>query len=246
MGNNQTSQRSDQYNVEESTDDEPVIIREVKPATEKPLTQIPVLFKWQHPILDQAAGVCLSGSFNGWEKQPMVKADGEYSVALELTPGQYEYKFFADGAWKHDPCAKSVENKFGSHNNTITVNLSDASLSISCQNTNTNTDLDYEEVGSEKDKYYSDDGFTQNIPDMSMYSTAGPPPQLPVQLRRGILNAESEENSDPTLLPEPQHVLLNHLYALTVRDGVMVLGATHRYKRKYVTTMLYKPISTAP
>ena len=39
-----------------------------------------------------------------------------------------------------------------------------------------------------------------------------------------------------------QHVLLNHLYALTVRDGVMVLGATHRYKRKYVTTMLYKPI----
>ena len=41
---------------------------------------------------DVAAGVCLSGSFNGWEKQPMVKTDGEYTVALELPPGQYEYK----------------------------------------------------------------------------------------------------------------------------------------------------------
>jgi len=80
--------------------------------------------------------------------------------------------------------------------------------------------LDYDELTAEKDKY-SDEGFTQKIPDMSMYTTAGPPPQLPVQLRRGILNAESEDSSDPTLLPEPQHVLLNHLYALTVRDGVM-------------------------
>lgn len=26
------------------------------------------------------------------------------------------------------------------------------------------------------------------------------------------------------------------------QDGVMVLSATHRYKKKYVTTLLYKPI----
>jgi hypothetical protein len=28
-----------------------------------------------------------------------------------------------------------------------------------------------------------------------------------------------------------------------VQDGVMVLSATHRYKKKYVTTLLYKPIT---
>ena len=44
-----------------------------------------------------------------------------------------------DGAWKHDTFAKSVENKFGSHNNVITVSVSDASLCISCQNTNVST-----------------------------------------------------------------------------------------------------------
>lgn len=49
---------------------------------------------------------------------------------------------------------------------------------------------------------------------------------------------------EPTLLPEPNHVMLNHLYALSIKDGVMVLSATHRYRKKYVTTLLYKPIDT--
>ena len=47
---------------------------------------------------------------------------------------------------------------------------------------------------------------------------------------------------EPTLLPEPNHVMLCHLYALSIKDGVMVLSATHRYRKKYVTTLLYKPI----
>uniref|UniRef100_A0A8C7N8J1 Protein kinase, AMP-activated, beta 1 non-catalytic subunit, a n=1 Tax=Oncorhynchus kisutch TaxID=8019 RepID=A0A8C7N8J1_ONCKI len=47
---------------------------------------------------------------------------------------------------------------------------------------------------------------------------------------------------DPALLPEPNHVMLNHLYSLSIKDGVMVLSATHRYKKKYVTTLMYKPV----
>ena len=84
---------------------------------------------------------------------------------------------------------------------------------------------------------------------------------------------------DPTLLLEPNHVILNHLYALSIKvrqtffdmvqskpcssvldcdsifvthtlytllflmqDNVLVLAATHRYKQKYVTTLMYKPI----
>ena len=61
----------------------------------------------------------------------------------------------------------------------------------------------------------------------------------PVQV---TLNSEPIGN-DPTALPEPPHVILNHLYALSIRDNVMVLGVTHRYKTKYVTTVLYKPLS---
>ena len=36
---------------------------------------------------------------------------------------------------------------------------------------------------------------------------------------------------DPTQLPEPNHVMLNHLYALADYDNVVVLGATHRYRQ---------------
>lgn len=55
-------------------------------------------------------------------------------------------------------------------------------------------------------------------------------------------NSISLFQCEPTLLPEPNHVMLNHLYALSIKDGVMVLSATHRYRKKYVTTLLYKPI----
>uniref|UniRef100_A0A8C5DJA6 5'-AMP-activated protein kinase subunit beta-1-like n=1 Tax=Gouania willdenowi TaxID=441366 RepID=A0A8C5DJA6_GOUWI len=68
------------------------------------------------------------------------------------------------------------------------------------------------------------------------------PPFLPPHLLQVLLNKDTGVSCDPTLLPEPNHVMLNHLYALSIKDGVMVLSATHRYKKKYVTTLLYKPI----
>ena len=53
-------------------------------------------------------------------------------------------------------------------------------------------------------------------------------------------------SGEPTLLPEPNHVMINHLYALSIKDGVMVLSATNRYRKKYVTTLLYKPMGQRP
>ncbi len=40
-----------------------------------------------------------------------------------------------------------------------------------------------------------------------------------------------------------QHVILNHLYCQRNARGISatVVGATHRYKSKYITTVLYKP-----
>merc|ERR1712212_928314 len=59
-----------------------------------------------------------------------------------------------------------------------------------------------------------------------------------------ILNKDPPLSCKPTLLPEPNHVMLNHLYALSIKDGVMVLSTTQRFKRKYITTLLYKPMGT--
>jgi len=51
----------------------------------------------------------------------------------------------------------------------------------------------------------------------------------------------SQDESSP--LPQPQTVVLNHLY---IEKGntrsVVALGITHRFKAKFVTVVLYKPV----
>ena len=51
---------------------------------------------------------------------------------------------------------------------------------------------------------------------------------------------------DPSLLPRPQHVILNHAYSERASSGagVLVLGSTHRFRAKYITTILYAKLGT--
>ena len=59
-----------------------------------------------------------------------------------------------------------------------------------------------------------------------------PPPGLPPHLERVLLNSGNVEHDDASILPLPDHVTLNHLYALSIRDGVMAVATTARYRRK--------------
>ncbi|VDD77958.1 unnamed protein product [Mesocestoides corti] len=68
------------------------------------------------------------------------------------------------------------------------------------------------------------------------------PPLLPPQLLQGILNKDVGVHCDPNLLPPPNHVMVNHLYALSIKDGVIVLSVITRYRQKFVSTLFYKPI----
>lgn len=78
-----------------------------------------------------------------------------------------------------------------------------------------------------------------------------PPPSLPRQLEKVILNSSPANPAlaaaggmvdDNSILPAPNHVVLNHLTASAIKGGVLAVGTTTRYKRKYVTTILYKPV----
>ena len=90
----------------------------------------------------------------------------------------------------------------------------------------------------------SDDSYGRRVPDLSAHTVAarGGPPILPPQLVHVILNKETPLNCEPTLLPTPHHVMVNHMYALSIKDLVMALSTTTRYRKKYVTTILYKPV----
>jgi len=67
-----------------------------------------------------------------------------------------------------------------------------------------------------------------------------PPPTLPLMLGKVILNSSSHLKDDNSVLAIPNHVVLNHLATSSIKNHVLAVSATTRYKKKYVSTILYK------
>ncbi|XP_066598387.1 5'-AMP-activated protein kinase subunit beta-2 [Prorops nasuta] len=187
---------------------------------------LPTVFKWE----GGGKNVYISGTFTGWKTLPMVKSHGDFVTIIDLPEGEHQYKFFVDGEWRHDPGLKIVDNGMGSKNNLVSVRKSDFEVFQALAK-------DSEGVISSAQTEYG-----QEMPPHKPWERVAGPPILPPHLLQVILNKDTPLSCEPTLLPEPNHVMLNHLYALSIKDSVMVLSATHRYRKKYVTTLLYKPI----
>ena len=115
----------------------------------------------------------------------------------------------------------------GGYNNVIKVNCNDLEVFKALEMDTVTLESLAQEYGT-------------RIPDLD--SQASGPPLLPPQLIHVILNKDTPLNCEPTLLPIPHHVMVNHMYALSIKDQVMALSATTRYRKKYVTTILYKPV----
>ncbi|XP_028284022.1 5'-AMP-activated protein kinase subunit beta-2 [Parambassis ranga] len=181
--------------------------------------------------------VYIAGSFNNWNtKIPLNKSHNDFVAILDLPEGEHQYKFFVDGQWMHDPSEPVVTSQLGTINNLIQVKKSDFEVfdalqvdSLECSDTSDLSSSPPGPYGQEQYVFRPEEHFKA-------------PPILPPHLLQVILNKDTNISCDPALLPEPNHVMLNHLYALSIKDGVMVLSATHRYKKKYVTSLLYKPI----
>ena len=74
-------------------------------------------FAFQAPTARQ---VSLAGGFNNWDTKagPMHKGpDGVWHLSVDLKPGRYEYRFFADGEWCDNPAAEQkAANSLGTEN----------------------------------------------------------------------------------------------------------------------------------
>ncbi|XP_016992690.2 5'-AMP-activated protein kinase subunit beta-1 [Drosophila takahashii] len=189
-------------------------------------TALPTVLRWD----GGGKNVTISGTFSNWKPITMVRSHQNFVTIIDLPEGDHQYKFCVDGEWKHDPKLKSVENDEGHRNNLVSVRESDFEVFQALAK-------DSENVTNYAEKEYS-----QEVPQVKPWEKVSGPPVLPPHLLQVILNKDTPLSCEPTLLPEPNHVMLNHLYALSIKDGVMVLSATHRYRKKYVTTLLYKPI----
>jgi Glycogen recognition site of AMP-activated protein kinase len=72
----------------------------------------------------EAQQVILSGSFNLWNESAlhMHRTAWGWELRLNLTPGEYEYKFIADGIWMEDPVNPDhVMNQHGTLNSILNV-----------------------------------------------------------------------------------------------------------------------------
>lgn len=83
--------------------------------------KVDIEFVYEAP---NAKEVCLCGNFNNWDTRslPMKKNKrGQWKATVQLFPGTYEYKYFADGAWAKDLQCKEATGNSGSKTCTIDV-----------------------------------------------------------------------------------------------------------------------------
>jgi len=201
---------------------------------------VPTVFKYsKNPNAD---AVYLTGTMTSWKSVKMSKPEGEsYWVSIQDTrEGTIHYKFLVDGHWCVEDTEKKVKNEEGVEWNVMEVRKSDFEVfeALACDSfTLKNTEK------SKEEKKFKSDSWCQVSPDFNKLDIKlKTPPTLPPHLLQVILNRDVSYLPDPILLEEPSHVMLNHLYAQAIRDGLLVLSSTQRFRKKYVTTLLYKPI----
>jgi 5'-AMP-activated protein kinase regulatory beta subunit len=215
---------------------------------------VPTVFRWEHG----GRQVYITGTFNGWSRQiPMHRSGNDFTYIHNLKRGKHAFKFIVDDEWRFAPDQPTVADIEGRINNFIDVTDFKAYTGdrefekekaaaeygyVGDQVPSTGAAGDDDQSDDDTDLAHRPDKdgevFSQTMPDMDEYTKE--PPPLPPHLRHIILN-KPPQLQDTAALPVPQHVALNHLYCTAIKDNMMVLGITQRYKTKFVTTVYYSP-----
>ncbi|CEG83031.1 Putative Mannose-1-phosphate guanylyltransferase [Rhizopus microsporus] len=172
----------------------------------------------------------------------------DFSAVLELPPGTHRLKFIVDDEWK---CSNDLETATDPDGNLVNY------LQVMDEEEEERLGEGEEDIVSSTESI--DEEYTNTIPpELLMLSESTEsdgqrkpsadwekkqpqPPILPPHLDKVLLNSQTVSEEDNSVLHEPNHVTLNHLYACSIKDNVMALATTTRYRKKYVTTMYYRP-----
>jgi 5'-AMP-activated protein kinase regulatory beta subunit len=206
---------------------------------------LPAIIRWYEPCKSVSV-ICSNDNWQVKHKMELDKVDRKshtknenvYLTILNLAEGEYHYRYIVDGHERHNPREKFVtDEKTGKTSNVIRVRNADFEA------------FDALLMDSESQKADSDSEYGQVEPrmmnPMEAMKPRNQPPSLPSHLLHKILlNQDTSIACDPSLLPEPNSSQLNHLYALSIREDTLALSATHRFRGRFVTTLLYKPIES--
>lgn len=213
-----------------------------------PARCVPLVVELSTPLSTGSVGV--AGTFTNWRLHLLPLSEREqcsltFLDIFNVSLGRHEYRFLVDGQWQVDErvpsCLSTSEEYAGVWVNYRQVCSEDVAECESLENFASVSNPGHDANLARGSSSTPPGSYTSILPPRS-YPSSQRPPALPPHLLQVLLNKDTPLSCEPTLLPAPNHVMLNHLYALSIRHGVVVLSGTHRYRKKYVTTLLYKPI----
>lgn len=184
--------------------------------------------------------VYVTGSFTEWRQMiPLRKVDSElFAVVIKLSPGMHRLRFVVDG-----------ELRCSDHMDTATDSMGNLVNYMEVIDTKASSEFVRMEQGEViLPPHYT---YTKEIPavfvepealDRLASSEFVTPPQLPPHLDGIILNTNWNDKDNNSVLPIPNHVVLNHLATTSIRHNVLAVASISRYSAKYVTQVLYTPL----
>ncbi|KAI4382174.1 hypothetical protein MLD38_008171 [Melastoma candidum] len=183
---------------------------------------IPVIITWNCG----GNNVLVEGSWDSWKsKKRMQRSSKDCCILLVLPAGVYHYRFIVDGEYRYVPELPHISDESGRICNLLDIH--------EYMPENPESIAEFEAPPSPQSSY-------SQVP-WAKEDLAKEPLVAPSQLHLTVLNPNNAEEAVPS---RPQHVVLNHLFLEKGRSAqsVVALGLTHRFKSKYVTVVLYKPV----
>ncbi|CAG8454110.1 14633_t:CDS:10 [Ambispora leptoticha] len=215
---------------------------------------IPTIITWSQG----GNNVFVTGSFNNWKKNiRLCKSSNDFTTVIALPSGTHKLKFIVDDEWK---CSNDLEIATDSDGNLVNYVevFEDEAVSAIDQDTLEPTNspgvlctTPPGEYTSEIPGYLLAYAHSLNVAENNLIHhyhnqvsmsphdlfqgaecmAENQPPSLPPHLEKVLLNS-TVSKEDNSVLPVPNHVVLNHLYACSIRDGVMAVASTARYRKK--------------
>lgn len=229
---------------------------------------VPTRLEW----LRGGERVYVTGTIFQWNRKqrlhPVEGCPGAFATTINILPGTHHIRFLVDNNMQTSPDLPTTVDFGNNLVNYIEVSPDDvpATPQEAARTPQEREDKQLAESEEQKARAPKDkqvlpvEAFSRvypqylldydNEPEDSPISQAAAaaieklptPPSLPGFLSKPILNAATLLKDDNSVLNMPNHTTLNHLATSSIKNGTLAVSATTRYRDKYVTTIMYKPV----
>lgn len=179
---------------------------------------------------------------------------GCFTVTCKVLPGTHHIRFLVDGQMLTSPDLPTTVDYGNNLVNYIEISIDDSKETggkdgQQATSAKPSPLIEGQEKPHRERQVASLDQFSSEIPkylkdfdeaeDTPLYNNAlaaiqklPSPPSLPGFLGKPILNAATLIKDDSSVLVNPNHTVLNHLATSSIKDNVLAVSATTRYKDK--------------